>query len=137
MITEKSYGVIPLRQEGKSWQVYLVCHNAGHWAFPKGHPEAEESAQQTAARELSEETGLSIVRFLSFPPIEEQYSYTRDNQKFDKTVTYYFAEVEGDVKLQEAEISEGCWLDLEKAQEQITFPEGRAICAQVEKTLLG
>ena len=136
MITEKSYGVIPLRRENEKWQVYLVCHNAGHWAFPKGHSEAEESAQETAERELNEETGLSIVRFLSFPPVEEQYSYTRDNQKVDKTVIYYFAEVNGHVNLQEEEISDGRWLDLLEAQEQITFPEGRALCSRVNETLL-
>ncbi|MFT4554593.1 MAG: bis(5'-nucleosidyl)-tetraphosphatase [Chlamydiales bacterium] len=137
MIAEKSYGVIPLRREDEIWQVYLVCHNAGHWAFPKGHREGEESGQQTAERELNEETGLSIVRFLSSPPIKEQYFYTHDSQKIDKTVVYYLAEVEGHVNLQEEEICDGRWINLHEAQEQITFPEGRSICSQAMKTLLG
>ena len=45
--------------------VLLLQYPQGHWGFPKGHYEPEDGVyQQTALRELEEETGISEVRML-------------------------------------------------------------------------
>ena len=58
MKKEFSFGIVPLQCVNEQWQVLLVQHQAGHWAFPKGHAEIGEEPKQTAERELLEETGL-------------------------------------------------------------------------------
>lgn len=135
MIAEKSYGIIPLRFQNEQWMLFLVCHQAGHWAFPKGHPEKRESPEQTAKRELREETGLSIIRFFSPSPIEERYTFSLEEETIEKTVFYYLAEVQGKEKLQEKEISDGAWLNFHEAKKRITFREGRRVCEEAEKML--
>lgn len=60
MKREVSYGIVPLRYMEGGWQILLIRHHAGHWTFPKGHADRGESPQQTAERELREETGLAV-----------------------------------------------------------------------------
>ncbi len=55
---EKSCGAVVYRVRESQLQVLLLQHNAGHWAFPKGHVENDETEAQTATREIWEETGL-------------------------------------------------------------------------------
>ena len=58
---EKSCGVIAFLKEGADTRVLLICHRyGGHWAFPKGHFEQNETEHETALRELREETGAEV-----------------------------------------------------------------------------
>jgi len=136
MRKDSSYGVIPLSNVDGQWHVYIIRHNAGHWAFPKGHPEKGETPQQTAERELKEETGLNISRFFPNSPLQEHYSFIHDQEAIDKTVFYFLAEVHGDIKLQEEEVSNGEWIALKKVHERITFQESKELCSQVQKLFL-
>jgi 8-oxo-dGTP pyrophosphatase MutT (NUDIX family) len=132
---EYAYGIIPLQQRHGEWMVFLIQHRAGHWGFPKGHAESGETSQQTAARELEEETGLTVVSYLSETPFIENYDFFFQKKRIHKTVLYFLAEVTGKVILQEAEIQNGQWFSFSKALEQITFPEGKWMCDQVNQFL--
>lgn len=124
MNKEICFGVIPVRKKGGEWQVLLLHHAKGSfWAFPKGHPDKDEAPHIAAARELNEETGLSVVEFLDLPTISERYQFKRDDQEIDKSITYYFAKVDGDLFVQEEEILEGRWLNFDEAINQATFTE--------------
>lgn len=119
---EFSYGVIPVRLEGESSQVFLVQHLDGYWSFPKGHREEAEPAKETAKRELFEETGLIVDRFVDHAPLMEEYTFSREGMKIDKEVAYYLAEVSGSPKLQSSEILEGNWFALSDVEGQLTYP---------------
>ncbi len=126
-----SYGIIPLRSEKGSYEIFLVQHQAGHWAFPKGHPEEGEEPLETARRELLEETGLRIHSFLDIPPFKESYQFYFKGEKIDKTVSYFAALVEGDISLQEEEIANGAWFVLQEACEKVSFDQARNMCEQL------
>ena len=50
------------RPNEESYDLILLRHRfGGHWSFPKGHVEQGENEQQTAMREVKEETGVSIT----------------------------------------------------------------------------
>lgn len=135
MRKEHSYGIIPLRLHEKKWQVLLVHHRAGHWAFPKGHPERDESPRQAAERELREETGLIVHRYLLSEPLTENYIFTLHGEQVFKTVQYFLALVKGQEVIQESEIQAIQWLSLPKAYDRITFQEGKNVCLQVSEFL--
>lgn len=132
---EHSFGIVPVKRLNESWSLLLVQHHAGHWAFPKGHAEQEETPQQTAERELFEETGLKVELYLLDSPLTESYFFTFKGQKIYKKVSYYVAQVKGQVKIQESEIQSSQWFPIEQAASQITFPEGQKICGQVQQIL--
>ena len=130
MIT--SFGIIPFRKLNGKWQVLLIQHlNGQHWGFPKGRPEKTETAQETAIRELKEETGLIIEQFLSGEPIVE--SYCIQNEK--KIVSYFPALVTGNLKCQPDEILLAKWVYLNEAMNQIFFSESQNVFKQAKKYL--
>jgi len=135
MRNDKSFGIIPLRKKAGSWEVLLVQLHAGHWGFPKGHPEHNETPQMTARRELQEETGLVFNEFLSEANVMESYIFQKNGEKVSKQVTYFLAEVYGEPTIQKEELLEAKWMQLSKASKQLTFPESKKVCHQVEQFL--
>lgn len=132
MIT--SFGIIPFRKLKGKWQVLLIQHlNGQHWGFPKGRAEKTETAQETAARELKEETGLRVQQFLSQEPFTERYY----DQEKTKTVSYFPALVTGVLECQLDEIVQARWFGLDEAIKQISFPESQNIFKQARKHLDG
>ena len=90
---ERSCGAIVFtRKEGQPLFV-IVREMAGAYSFPKGHMEGNETEEETARREIFEETGLR-PRFL--PGFREQDEYDlAERPGFRKRVTYFLAEFEG------------------------------------------
>lgn len=126
---EKSYGIVPLSKQEGQWKVFLIQHSrAKYWGFPKGHAEPGETPKEAAVRELFEETHLTVMRFLSESFQEEHYNYTLRGQLINKTVYVYVAEVQGDVQLQEEEVSAGIWLSFDEALMKLTFDIDKSIC---------
>lgn len=136
MDSETSYGIIPFRHHLGLWQVLLVQHRQGHWSFPKGRIEADENPEHCAVRELLEETGLKVVRYLTDRTFVEHYQLIRDDKPKHKSVTYYVAEVEGEATPQLSELLACQWFDVDKVVNQITFPAARDLFADVLKTKL-
>jgi 8-oxo-dGTP pyrophosphatase MutT (NUDIX family) len=133
---EESFGVIPLKLGSGGWEVFLIQHQkARYWGFPKGHPEPNETAKETALRELKEETNLEVTRFLQKEPLSEQYRFIIEGRKIHKKVYYFVAEVSGEVILQQKEIQDGIWVPFREAIKKVTHQEGKAILLQVEKIL--
>lgn len=125
---ERSFGIIPFALQDGIWRVFLILHQKGnYWSFPKGKAEENESFQESAIRELKEETGLSLVRFLQKEPLSERYHFQRERQKVNKTVLYYPAIVEGKVVLQSEEVRRGEWLTLSQALDHLTFSADKSI----------
>lgn len=136
MINETSFGMIPLKVQDGVWNVFLVkLHSGNHWSFPKGRPNQGETPMETAGRELFEETGLRARRFITEEPLLEKYLFTRNGEQISKVVTYFVAEVEGEVLLQHEEVSEGKWVPLSEAPQHITHSESKNICNQLIKLL--
>lgn len=129
-----SCGVIPYRFVVGERQFLLIQHKAGHWAFPKGHPEDGETELETARRELEEETGIADVSIDADHPFEEAYRFTkRSGKEVHKRVVYFLGEVHGDkpVQLQEEEVSDYAWGTAEQTRKHLTFDEGRKLLDEV------
>jgi 8-oxo-dGTP pyrophosphatase MutT (NUDIX family) len=104
------------------------------WTLPKGTPEAGESLEQTAIREVSEETGLTvrIVRPLG----DIQYSFVRDGTRFRKTVHYFLMEATGgDLDDHDHEFEAVRWVAFSDADTTLTFETERALVARTADEL--
>jgi len=101
------------------------------WTLPKGTPDAGETTEQTALREVTEETGLD-VRILE-PVGTIQYWFVQRGSRIHKTVHYFLMEATGGaLSAHDHEFDEVRWVPLREAEALMTFETERAI---VERAL--
>ena len=129
MKQEKSCGAIVINKNNK---ILLVHHNAGHWDFPKGHIENGETEEQTAIREVKEETNIDII-------INNKYRYTTSyspKENVMKEVVYFLAQnIDEDKKPQLEEVSEVKWFTFEEAMNTITYENSKEILNKLKKDI--
>jgi 8-oxo-dGTP pyrophosphatase MutT (NUDIX family) len=130
---EISAGVVLFRS--KEQREYLLLDYGAHWDFPKGHIEAGEDPQTTAARELQEETGIRDARFVPGFKESMRYFYRKAGVGMLKVVIYFLAETPtGDVTLSH-EHSGYLWLPYEQALKRLTFKNARDLITKAETFL--
>ncbi|MFK7783453.1 NUDIX hydrolase [Psychroserpens sp.] len=66
----------------------LFIYRNNKWDLPKGKAEAKETIEQTALREVEEETGVSGLSIVK--PIETTYHIFKRNGKHKIKITYWF-----------------------------------------------
>lgn len=130
-VNERSYGIVPLMMREKIPYLFIVQHYSGAWLLPKGHAEEGENGRQAAERELAEETGLAIDRWLDHEPFVERYLFWRGSRRIHKEVHYFPALVKGTVQLQREELQAGRWEPASDALVSVTFSEMKHIVQQV------
>ena len=97
--------------------------------LPKGHPEAGESPEQAAAREVHEETGVQAELIDELG--EVSYTYERNRRQVNKVVRFYLFEYRsGDLADHDHEIEDARWMPLEEAIEALTYPGEREMVAR-------
>ena len=126
MRTEKSCGAVVFRNKNDNIQVLLIRHlNGGHWAFPKGHVEKGETEEQTALREILEETGLAVELDNRYRQVVS-YSPKKD---VVKDVVYFVATASSNAATvaQEEEISQIVWVDMHNAADYVSFDNDKKV----------
>ncbi len=115
---EKACGAILCKIQDGDIYTLVIRHNAGHWGFPKGHSEKNETERETAIREVEEETGIKI-RFVNGFREETHYS---PRPGVLKDVVYFIGEPSGgEEQVQEEEVSEMRWVRLYDAAALLTY----------------
>jgi 8-oxo-dGTP pyrophosphatase MutT (NUDIX family) len=96
------------------------------WTLPKGTPNANESLEETALREVAEETGLRVRLVAPLDAIE--YSFVQGGSRIHKTVHYWLMEsIGGDLDGHDHEFDEVRWVPLREAPALLTFETERAL----------
>ena len=114
----ESAGGVVFRQADQGIEILLIRDRFGYWTFPKGKKESGETDEQTALREIWEETQLSgeIIQKLS----STVYQYQDEGQTIEKTVTYFLVQYQaGNEKPQMEEIKQANWFSIEQAEKII------------------
>ena len=133
MLHEKSCGAIVYRRYHGNVEILLIKHvNSGHWSFPKGHVEGDETELETARREIKEETGLDVILDQTFRETVS-YSPKRDTQKL---VVYFLALARNyDYVPQEEEIAEIRWVDIIRAPGMLTYENDKTIVTKARAAI--
>lgn len=124
MRKEKSCGAVIYKYIDNELFILLLKHNLGHWSFAKGHVEDSETEQETAIREIKEETNLDVT-------INSDFRYVITYSPYEgaiKDVVYFLATTNSNnIKAQQSEISEIKWFKYEDAISMITYEDGRKV----------
>jgi 8-oxo-dGTP pyrophosphatase MutT (NUDIX family) len=131
MSTEReiSYGGVVVR--GDDVIVIVPRGRSRVLGLPKGGPAPGESPEQTAAREVREETG--VVAGVRERLGQVDYSYRRGGRRVAKTVHFYLCLFEaGDTADHDHEVDDARWMPLQEARRRLSYPGERAM---VERAL--
>jgi 8-oxo-dGTP pyrophosphatase MutT (NUDIX family) len=115
-------------REGADGVEIVVCGRTseGVWKLPKGTPEPGESLEETALREVAEETGLQVE--IERPVGSIRYRFRRGDDTIDKTVEHYLMRpVGGHFDGHDGEFDVVRWAPSDEALALLTFEEDRDV----------
>jgi 8-oxo-dGTP pyrophosphatase MutT (NUDIX family) len=121
MLVEKSAGAVVFRKEDGKIKFLILKYKfkSEYWDFPRGNIEEGEKPEDTALREIREETGIENVKILKNFKEVVKWIYRRGNELVSKEVIYFLAQTEEEkVKLSKEHIGYE-WLDYENALKRL------------------
>jgi 8-oxo-dGTP pyrophosphatase MutT (NUDIX family) len=102
----------------------MIQDRVGRWTIPKGHVEPGESIEQTAVREVAEETGLTNLR-LGERLDKLHFFYRREGKLIFMTTHVFLMQAKGDTNALIPEDSEGIadakWFDAVEAMGLVEY----------------
>ena len=118
-----SAGGVVLRPSEEGHEV-LVCGRIADklWALPKGTPEPGETMEQTALREVREETGVEVQKEAMIGDIRYWFSRPNEGVRYFKTVRHYLMRpIGGDTSLHDHEFDDVRWVEVQAALKLLTY----------------
>ena len=128
--------VVFTRMEGQPHYVLVRANNQpeGCHGFPKGHMEAGETEEQTALREILEETGLRVKLLPGFRAVTEYQLPTPPDTR--KRVVFFLAEYDGQEPVaQERELAAITLAPWPHALELTEFADSKRILTEANEFL--
>jgi 8-oxo-dGTP pyrophosphatase MutT (NUDIX family) len=121
---EVSYGGVVVR--GSDVIVIVPRGRRRVLGLPKGGPLAGETPQETAAREVREETGITATVRDRLGQVD--YTYRRGGRRVAKTVHFYLCLFEaGSTADHDHEVDDARWMPLGEARQRLSYPGERAM----------
>lgn len=117
-----SAGGVVFRKSEKGIEVAVCGRTTPRlWALPKGTPNAGETVEQTALREVREETGLDVVIDAALQSITYWFVRVADGVRCHKTVHFYLMRpVGGAMDQHDPEFDEVRWFPAQEAVRLLT-----------------
>lgn len=128
---EKTCGSVLFFRDGNV-KKYLLIENAdsGHIGFPKGHVEQGETEEQTARREVFEETGITVE---INPQTRQEYTYTTGLGTV-KNCVYFCNEFDDtEIKIQKEEVAQYWLLPFGEAITLLNYPQDKIILESADR----
>ncbi len=119
----ESAGGVVFRETARGVEVVLCgVRNPRMWRLPKGTPDPGETREETALREVCEETGLEVELLDAIGSIQYQFVRPDDGAICHKTVHFYLmAPTGGDLSLHDNEFDVAEWFSLGHALDSLTY----------------
>jgi 8-oxo-dGTP pyrophosphatase MutT (NUDIX family) len=119
-------GMVYRRTAPGEIDILMIQDRKGRWTIPKGHVEEGEEFEQTAIREIGEETGLMNV-VIKDKLDKIFFFYRRDGKLIYMTTYIYLIEALGDTNALVPEDSEGIvdvqWFSKDEALNLIEYKD--------------
>jgi len=144
---EKSVGAIVFRITCGEIEFLFMKYRNGHWEFPRGKVEDNETEKDTMRREIEEETGISHLRLIDNFRETLRFSYKAHGQELiertreknciyiHKKAVFYLAEALDEDIVISHEHQMFQWLAFEEGYKKLTFQNAKNMLASAHKHL--
>jgi 8-oxo-dGTP pyrophosphatase MutT (NUDIX family) len=127
-----SAGGVVLAEPRPDAPVALVAHRSVRgslqWTLPKGAREEGETVEETALREVREETGLAAALIGPLDTIDYWFVWAPERTRYHKFVHYFLMRaVGGDFSQHDHEMEEAAWFEPAAAKRQMSFANERKL----------
>lgn len=96
------------------------------WSLPKGHVEQGETPEQTAAREVAEETGIQGDVLAALGSID--YWFVTEGRRVHKTVHHYLMRFSGgELCDEDIEVTEVAWVPVAELHHRLAYADERRL----------
>jgi 8-oxo-dGTP pyrophosphatase MutT (NUDIX family) len=125
-----SAGGVVLAEPRPDAAVALVAHRSVRgglqWTLPKGAVEEGETVEQTALREVREETGLEAELIGPLDTIDYWFVWAPERTRYHKFVHYFLMVSAGrDFSQRDHEMEDAAWFEPDEARRQMSFANER------------
>ncbi len=129
-------GVVYRIKDGSIETVLCGRDTPVRWSLAKGTPDDNETLEQTAIREVREETGLDVELLEPINNIEYWFSDKHAGIKYHKTVYFYLmAMVGGDIDRHDVEFDIVRWFDLSEALQRLNYDNEVQVLKKASKLI--
>lgn len=135
-----SGGVVYRKRAGRIDVALISVGEPPRWQLPKGVVDHGEKPEETAVREVHEETGVhaTIVAPLERIGYWYQRSENGERVRVRKFVHFYLLRyISGNVRQHDNEVLEARWVPLDDAEAMLAFASERAVLAEAAGILRG
>jgi 8-oxo-dGTP pyrophosphatase MutT (NUDIX family) len=131
-----SAGGLVLAEPSPDADVVLISRRSStgaiQWTLPKGQPERGERIEETALREVREETGLRVRLLGPLDVIDYWFVWTPEQTRYHKFVHYFLMlSTGGDLADHDDEVEEARWFRPTEAMTTLSFANERRLLALV------
>lgn len=136
-MNDYSFGVIVVVRGESELKFLIIRQTAGHWSFPKGHKEGDETPEESARRELWEETGIRDVKLDLSKEFYEEYSFVRDDVEYYKRNTFFIGYIDSEIAVtpQAEEVLEYKYATFEEALETFGYEDTKTLLREAMEYL--
>ena len=128
---ENSCGAIVFNENTE--KILLVKMHNGNWGFPKGHIEKDETKEETAIREVLEETN---VRIKIIPNFEREIKYIPNEKTIKKVTIFMGITQDEEVTIDTFEIEDFKWCTDEEALKLVTYKLQKDVLENARKVFI-
>ena len=128
---ENSCGAIVFNENTE--KILLVKMHNGNWGFPKGHIEKDETKEETAIREVLEETN---VRIKIIPDFEREIKYIPNEKTIKKVTIFMGITQDEEVTIDTFEIEDFKWCTYEEALKLVTYKLQKDVLENARKVFV-
>lgn len=133
-----SSGGVIFRTNADVTEIALIAVKGGNvWSLPKGIVDRGESPEETAVREVREETGLKGRIREKLGEVAFWYYIKGENARCRKTVHFYLMEyLSGSTKDHDTEVDDASWFPLDEALGKVSYKGDREMIEKAKELIL-
>ena len=132
-----SAGGVIYKKEGGQYKICLIAKKGGKvWAFPKGRVNLGESLEETAKREIQEETGYQVEVKGKVAEINYYFHWKENNTVYHKRVHFFLMSLVNDSPgPRDSEVDDVQWFFLGDAKKKLTYLNEKNVLGKAEGLL--
>ena len=132
MKKEKSCGAVVIKKEENNIKFLIIEQHDENWHFPKGHVEEGETEEETAKREIKEETNIDVEIDTNF---REVITYSPKEGVIKDVVFFIGKATSFDIKIDPKELLDAKWVNAKEAINYFVHEDTKGVCKAALKYL--